>query len=150
MRTEYLNLSNECCMELMSRYPENFFDLAIVDPPYGLNQNLARVKSRSRLAATSVKEDFDWDREPPSREYFRELQRVSKNWIIWGANHFISRIPDADSSCWIVWDKINGGSGYADCELALTSFDSAVRQVRYMWTYSSYTKACSSISMAVK
>jgi site-specific DNA-methyltransferase (adenine-specific) len=68
----------------------------------------------------------------PPLEYFQELIRVSKNQIIWGANHFISRMP-IDSSCWIVWDKENGNNGYADCELAWTSFDKAVRKFQFRW-----------------
>lgn len=73
-----------------------------------------------------------WDIEPPPAEYFTELMRVSKNQIIWGANHFISRIP-FDSSCWIVWDKDNGTTDFADCELAWTSFKTAVRRYKYRW-----------------
>ena len=64
--------------------------------------------------------------------YFDELLRVSKNQIVWGANHFISRIP-YDSSCWLVWDKRNGESDFADCELAWTSFDKAVRKFEWLW-----------------
>src|SRR5690606_38885294 len=66
-------------------------------------------------------------------EYFSELIRVSKNQIIWGANHFISRIP-FDSPCWIFWDKDNGSVSFADGELAWTSFDSAARKFRYRWS----------------
>ena len=69
---------------------------------------------------------------PPDKEYFDELMRVSKNQIIWGANHFISKIP-YDSHCWIVWDKENGDNDFADCELAWTSFDTAVRRFRFRW-----------------
>lgn len=119
-------------MDLMAQFDDNHFDIAIVDPPYGLNQNLDRVKSRCRKAASTIQKKFTWDKHPPGKEYFIELQRVSKNQIIWGANHFISRIP-YDSPCWIVWDKVNGNSNYADCELAWTSFDTAVRQFRFMW-----------------
>lgn len=68
----------------------------------------------------------------PPEEYFKELIRVSKNQIIWGANHFISRIP-IDSHCWIVWDKDNGANDFADCELAWTSFQTAVRKFKYRW-----------------
>lgn len=69
---------------------------------------------------------------PPPVEYFQELTRISRNQIIWGAIHFISRMP-YDSSCWIVWDKDNGNNGYADCELAWTSFNKAVRKFKYKW-----------------
>lgn len=69
---------------------------------------------------------------PPDKNYFDELMRVSKNQIIWGANHFISKIP-YDSHCWIVWDKENGDNDFADCELAWTSFDTAVRRFRFRW-----------------
>lgn len=72
------------------------------------------------------------DKESPPEEYFKELIRVSKNQIIWGANHFISRIP-IDSHCWIVWDKDNGANDFADCELAWTSFQTAVRKFKYRW-----------------
>lgn len=74
-----------------------------------------------------------WDKNSPDVEYFEELKRVSKNQVIWGANHFISKIP-INSSCWIVWDKkINDNSDFADCELAWTSFGSAVRKFKYGW-----------------
>lgn len=72
------------------------------------------------------------DIESPNEEYFKELKRISKNQIIWGANHFISKIP-FDSSCWIVWDKDNGETDFADCELAYTSFKTAVRRYKFKW-----------------
>lgn len=72
------------------------------------------------------------DLKPPDRDYFVELMRVSKNQIIFGANHFISKIP-FDSPCWIVWDKDNGDSDFADCELAWTSFGCAVRKFKWKW-----------------
>ena len=68
----------------------------------------------------------------PEKPYWDELLRVSKNQIIWGANHFISKIP-FDSSCWIVWDKDNGKNDFADCELAWTSFNKAVRKFEFRW-----------------
>jgi len=113
-------------MQLMSRYEDNYFDLAIVDPPYGIgmdkNRNSNKGKSRFK-----VYHDTDWDSKSPDKEYFDELIRISKNQIIWGANHFISKIP-YDSSCWIVWDKNNGGCDNADAELAWASFKTAVRK----------------------
>jgi len=75
----------------------------------------------------------DWDNEPPSVEYFEQLFRVSKNQIVFGANHFIENIPNANSSGWIVWNKVNGNSDFSDCELAWTSFNKGVRKFDFMW-----------------
>lgn len=72
------------------------------------------------------------DVSAPSAEYFSELRRVSRNQIVWGANHFIDRLPHP-SPCWIVWDKLNGDNDFADCELAWTSFKSSVRKFEYRW-----------------
>ena len=74
----------------------------------------------------------DWDKMPPMKQYFDELFRVSKNQIIFGANHFISLMP-YNSSCWIVWDKENGDNYFADCELAWTSFKTATRKAKIKW-----------------
>ena len=122
-----LTITNECNMELMSRYPDNYFDLAIVDPPYGLGMDKSRNSNKGNKAGFKIYHDTDWDSKAPEKEYFDELIRVSKNQIIWGANHFISKIP-YDSSCWIVWDKNNGASDNADAELAWGSFKTAVRK----------------------
>ena len=120
-------------MALMARYPDNYFDLAIVDPPYGIGEDGSKNHTRSKLAVAKNYKSFSGqDKEPPSHEYFEELIRISKNQIIWGANHFISRIP-FDSPCWIVWDKINGESDFADCELAYTSFKTSVRKLEWKW-----------------
>jgi site-specific DNA-methyltransferase (adenine-specific) len=74
----------------------------------------------------------DWDNQAPSAELFNEILRVSKNAVIWGANHFISKLP-YDSSCWIVWDKGTGNNDFADCELAWTSFHKTVRKYFQSW-----------------
>ena len=114
-------------------FPDNYFDLAIVDPQYGINQNGGKNKTRNRLSkATDYMPFAGGDKEPPPVEYFKQLIRVSKNQIIWGANHFVDRIG-LPSSCWIVWDKMNGNSMFADCELAYTSFKTKVRKVDYRW-----------------
>ena len=113
-------------------YPDNHFDLAIVDPPYGIGEDGGTNSSRSKLSTAKTFEAKGWDKEAPKQAYFDELRRVSKNQIVWGANHFISRIP-FDSSCWIVWDKVNGETDFADCELAWSSFKTAVRQFRFQW-----------------
>lgn len=121
------------CMDGMKQFPDKFFDLAIVDPPYGIGENGSKNHTRGKLAkAKNYKAFAGNDSKPPEASYFQELFRVSKNQIIWGANHFISRMPK-DSSCWIVWDKVNGESDFADCELAWTSFKSAVRKFEFRW-----------------
>jgi site-specific DNA-methyltransferase (adenine-specific) len=127
-----INITNEDNMELMARYPDKYFELAIVDPPYGINESGQTNKTRGKLAISKDYGNKNWDKESPNTKYFNELIRVSKNQIIWGANHFISRIP-FDSSCWIVWDKDNGETDFADCELAWTSFKTSVRKFKWKW-----------------
>lgn len=132
------------CMDYLLEFPDRYFELAIIDPPYGIGEDGSKNKTRGKQAdfgkgrqshAKAYSKDYkpyDGGDIPPPDEYFRELFRVSKNQIIWGANHFISKIP-YDSSCWIVWDKRNGATDFADCELAWTSFKSAVRVFRFRW-----------------
>ena len=126
-----INITNEDNMELMSRYKDNHFDLAIVDPPYGIGEDGLKNHSRGKLTKPTKYTPKSWDSSAPEKQYFNELLRVSKNQIVWGANHFISKIP-FDSSCWIVWDKKNTGN-FADSELAWTSFKTAVRNFRFRW-----------------
>ena len=118
------------CMKYMADQPDNSFDLAICDPPYGIGESGGK-DSRNRVISV-VHEKKEWDKDSPEDEYFLELQRVSKNQIIWGANHFIDRLAKA-SPCWIVWDKDNGESDFSDCELAYTSFKTAVRRYKFKW-----------------
>lgn len=122
------------CMEYMATLPDKAFGLAIIDPPYGIGENGSKNHTRGKLArAKDYKPFYGNDKEPPKKEYFKELCRVSKNQIIWGANHFISNIP-INSSCWIVWNKDNGTNDFADCELAWTSFKTAVRMFTWRWS----------------
>ena len=130
LRSE-INITNEDNMELMARYEDNYFDLAIVDPPYGINMDGGKIGGDNCGKATEHTQK-DWDNKAPNKQYFEELKRVSKKQIIWGANHFIENIPSANSSCWIVWDKDNTGN-FADSELAYTSFDTAVRNFKWRW-----------------
>jgi site-specific DNA-methyltransferase (adenine-specific) len=122
-------------MEYMSTLQDKAFDLAITDPPYftGPNQSGYYGKGYSSLGVQRAKyysEAKHW--AVPSKDYFVELQRVSKHQIIWGANHFAG-LFDSSSSCWIIWDKDNGSSTFADAELAFSSFHSAVRIFKYRW-----------------
>ena len=121
-----LKITNEDNMELMARYPDNYFDLAIVDPPYGIsvNMNAGRKKDTKSKKRTIKK----WDNEAPTKEYFNELFRVSKNQIIWGANHMIDKIQ-INSQGWIFWDKcVAEGCSFSDGELAWTSFNQALKK----------------------
>ena len=124
---------NMDCLEGMKQYPDKYFDISIIDPPYGIGEDGSKNHTRSKLAiARNYKPYSSGDSESPSIEYFKELKRVSKNIIAWGANHYISKLP-FDSSCWIVWDKDNGEIDFADCELAYTSFNTAVRKFKWKW-----------------
>lgn len=122
-------------MELMKEFADNHFDLAVVDPPYG-SRNIQGGYTKG-VGGKGVAEQKDYNQSlwlcsSPNGEYFKELKRVSKHQIIWGANHFISEMP-FDSSSWVVWDKDNGNTGYADCELAYTSHNKAVRKFVFTW-----------------
>ena len=121
------------CMDLMAQYPDKYFDLAIVDVPYGIGENGDKNYMRGKLAkAKNYKSFSGGDKKPPDQKYFMDLRRISKNQIIWGANHFIELIP-YNTPCWIVWDKQNGETDFADCELAWSSFPSAVRKFTFRW-----------------
>jgi len=120
-------------MEHLASYEDNHFDLAIVDPPYGIKADShVNNKSRTKLAKTKDYHKALWYQDIPSKEYFEQLFRISKNQIVWGANHFIQNMPKG-SPCWIVWDKDNQGTDFADAELAWTSFRAAVRIFKYRW-----------------
>ena len=121
------------CMDIMKNMEDKSVELCIVDPPYGIGEDGSKNHTRGKLAISKNYKGFSGgDISAPDKEYFKELKRISVNQIIWGANHFISKIP-FDSSCWVVWDKDNGLTDFADCELAYTSFMSAVRKFKYRW-----------------
>jgi site-specific DNA-methyltransferase (adenine-specific) len=128
-----IEITNEDNMKLMARYPDNHFDLAIVDPPYGIGEDGSKgVRTSPSRPNSYLREPKHkakgWDNKVPNKNYFIELLRISKNVVIFGANHFIENIPNQNSSCWIVWDKMNGGTDFADCELAWTNMKTAVRK----------------------
>ena len=128
-----LDLRLTDCMELMRETPDNAYDLAIVDPPYvddflKLDYATGRKHNcgRAPISRHHISKELHL---APKADYFKELFRVSKNQIVWGGNYF--GLPP--SSCWIVWDKDNGEVKFADCELAWTSFKTAVRKFRFRW-----------------
>lgn len=123
---------NMDCLEYMRSIPDKYFDLCIADPPYGIGECGGKNHSRDKLAKAKKYTPKNWDFSSPNKNLFDEILRVSKHCIIWGANHFISKIP-YDSSCWIVWDKDNGKNDFADCELAWANFSSAVRKFKWKW-----------------
>ena len=122
-----IELLNCDCMEYMATVPDKYFDLAIVDPPYGIGDKFKGGKTGKMNFNEIVNKGWD---KVPSDEYFNELQRVSKNQIIWGANHFIDSMPfGCNSPCWIIWDKMQEFSG-AVFEMAWTSFKSPAKAFR--------------------
>lgn len=124
-----IEFTNEDNMELMARYPDKHFELAIVDPPYGIGVNKMTLGNGKRKIKRGSN---DWDLCAPNKSYFNALINISSNQIIWGANHFISKIA-SDSPCWIFWDKGTGNNDYADGELAYTSFSSTLRKFHKSW-----------------
>lgn len=105
------------------------FDAVISDPPYGINENSAKVASRGKLAIPKDYGHFDWDKEPPPAELITAVLGVGKWAALWGGNYF--GLPA--SSCWLVWDKLNGDNDFADCELAWTNWPKAVRRLQWRW-----------------
>lgn len=120
--TDKITITNEDNMELMSRYPDNYFDLAIVDPPYGIgfDNKIREAKSKS------------WDVSIPNDEYFKEVIRVSKNQIIWGGNYFPYLWKNGCKS-FIFWDKDPSVETYSDGELAWSSFDIPAKRFYWAW-----------------
>lgn len=116
---------NVDCMEYMAGLPDKAFDLAIVDPPYGIGASVGFGKSQRE--STKIIKKKDWDNSIPTKEYFEQLIRVSENRIIWGGNYF----PLPPTRCFLIWDKLNSGRDFADCEQAWSSFDAVARMFQY-------------------
>jgi site-specific DNA-methyltransferase (adenine-specific) len=120
-RLPFLSLFHADCMEIMKQYPDKYFDLAIVDPPYGIGfsdyeRGGSGIKVKERFTKNGKK---DWDYGLPTIEYFNELKRISKNQIIWGGNYFDLQ----PTQCFLFWYKQNPVPNFADGELAWTSFN---------------------------
>jgi len=116
---------NMDCLLGMKKYPDQYFELAIVDPPYGININMNMGRRKNKRKNYN---DKNWDNEVPNDLYFDELFRVSKNQIIWGGNYF----DLGPSKHFIFWDKlIPEGMSFSDGELAWTSFDRAIKKFTF-------------------
>jgi site-specific DNA-methyltransferase (adenine-specific) len=131
-----MNITNEDNIELMARYQDNHFDLAIVDPPYGISEGKRKRENTKsdkwNKPTKKIHNPKTWDSSTPSIRYFNELKRVSKNQIIWGGNYFIDKIKEP-SMGWVFWDKKNGNSDFSDGELAYTSFKKGLRKFEWLW-----------------
>jgi site-specific DNA-methyltransferase (adenine-specific) len=129
------------CMGYMKGLPDKHFDLAIVDPQYGIGESKktqsrplkSKQKNGNYLYVSSARKHAvkDWDLKRPAIEYFNEVRRISKNQVIWGGNHFADLLPAR--SGWIIWDKLNEGSDQSDCELAWSSFKCGARKFTFLW-----------------
>ena len=121
----------EDCVKGLKRFPDNYFDLAVVDPPYGIDMSQELFKRGQTCKKNGYKEHLnkDWDKQIPQQDYFDELFRVSKNQIVFGANYMTKYLPE--SMGWIVWNKVQRGYSFADGELAWTSFKKALRIFDY-------------------
>ena len=116
---------NKDCMAAMAEFPDKFFDLAIVDPPYGISYSKTVSKKRSS-DGWKIRKEKEWDMSAPNKEYFNTLFRISKNQIIWGGNYF----QIEPCRCFLIWDKVQR-IDQADCEFAWTSFNGSARVFQY-------------------
>jgi len=135
-----IKLYNKDCMLDLVNMKDNEYDLAIVDPPYGIGEGNKKNKTRSSYTGFGSNKKWvnakdygggEFDNSIPDESYFIELFRVSKNQIIWGGNYMVKYIPP--SMGWIVWDKDNGDCDQSDCELAFSSFKKGLRKFRFRW-----------------
>lgn len=125
------------CMEMLKKCPDKHFDLAIVDPPYGLDianrDYYGKIENDERWKHRSNDKKYEpkyWDKSKPGKAYFNELFRVSKNQIIWGGNYFWENLYATNGL--IIWDKKASGN-YSEAEIAWTSFDKPIKIVRHLW-----------------
>ena len=115
------------CMDILPTLDK--VDAVITDPPYGINENSKKVASRGKLAAPKDYGDFDWDKSPPPDELIELIRTKAQFQAFFGGNYFT--LPP--TSCWLVWDKLNGDNDFADCELAWTNWPKAVRRLQWRW-----------------
>ena len=123
MKSEVYNMD---CMVGMKQYPDNYWQLAICDPPYGIGIDGQKENIKGKKSDRKGHIKKDWDSKIPTKEYFDELFRVSENQIIWGGNYFVKHLTRGCKG-WIVWDKAQHGLTMSDCELAYSSFNNPTR-----------------------
>lgn len=119
------------CMEVLSEFMDGRsirFDLLLTDPPYGIGEAAGKNASRGNIAVAQDYGDADWD-DTPAHQELALARKICRDQIIFGGNYY--DLPPA--SCWLVWDKDNGGNDFADCELAWTNLKKAVRKITYRW-----------------
>lgn len=133
-----IEYTNEDCMIGMARYPDKYFDLAIVDPPYGIGEDVDKIRDYNTKSCKAWKgrkpktyEGKGWDSATPNTEYFIELFRVSRNQIIWGGNYFSDMLPP--TGAWVIWDKQVVMPTFSDGELAWCSINNSIKIARFLW-----------------
>src|SRR5690554_3922885 len=112
------------CMEGMKNTPDNYYDLAVVDPPYGIGVNKMTLGNGKKKI---YRGEADWDNTIPTQEYWEQLFRVSKNQVVWGGNYMTKFLKP--TGAWLFWDKGTGENDFADGELAWTSYNGALRKI---------------------
>lgn len=128
---QYINqIINADCLDILKQLPDKCVDLVLTDPPYGISISKSGKVGGNNLAPVKDYGKKDWDNTIPEKEIFNNILRVSKHAIIFGGNYFIENLTN--SSCWLVWNKLNTGN-FADCELAWTNFDKAVRKYDFLY-----------------
>jgi len=143
IKTELNKIYCGDCLDLMTEMEDNSVDLVLTDPPYGIGEcgaknhhrggpfgGVKNSKPTQKVIESKKYAPKKWDYTRLSKDYFDEIQRVSKNQIIFGGNYYTDYLPP--SPCWVVWDKDNSGD-FADCELCWTSFSTAVRKIKWRW-----------------
>lgn len=131
MRTETRNNINFhlCdCIEFMKTKPDKYYDLCIVDPPYGIGANKMTLGNGKKKI---YRGQADWDNTIPTAEYWEQLFRVSKNQVVWGGNYMTEFLKP--TGAWLFWDKGTGENDFADGELAWTSYNGALRKITKSW-----------------
>ncbi len=124
--TNNINFHNADCMEFMKQIPDKYFDLAICDPPYGIDVNINMGRRKGDKKSNYHKFEGG-DKLIPSKQYFKQIQRISANQIIWGGNYFTEYLKP--SPCWLLWDKgFSEDVTFAQFEMAWTSFNSSAKK----------------------